>query len=156
MKEFRNDNCLLFNEQSTSCSTFKAFRVFCILSLKYSLTSFILFLFFSFLVTNISFVSRSGEGATRELASSRPRAASRSDETFAKWWKNFEMITAYFVMNKALHAAHLKYFEFSAFWVLNIFSHFSFFFSFLFFSSLVCRLSMTRHLLNSFIELIVT
>ena len=91
----------------------------------------------------------------RELASSRPRAASKSDETFAKWWEDFEMMTACFVMNKALHATHLEHFELSAFWDLNtslIFHSFSLFFSF--FS--VCRLSMTRHLLNLFIELIVT
>ena len=71
MKKFRNDDYLLCDEQSISCNTFKAFRVFCILSLKYFFTFFI-------------------------------------------------------------------------------------FFSFLFFFSSVCRLSMIRHLLNSFIELIVT
>ena len=46
IKRFRNDDCLLCDEQSTSSSTFRAFRVSCILSLKYSLTSFILFFFF--------------------------------------------------------------------------------------------------------------
>ena len=92
----------------------------------------------------------------RELASSRFRVASRNDETFAKWWKDFEVMTAYFVINKQFHATHLKHFEPSAFWVLNIFSHLSFFFSFLFFSSSVCRLSIIRHLLDLFIELIVT
>ena len=116
-------------------------------------------------VTNILFVLKSERDSTltraiessrhRELASSKFRVASRNDETFAKWWKSFEMMTACFVMNKALHAAHLKHFEPSASWALNISSHSSFFFSFLLFS-LVCSLSMTRHLLDSFIELIVT
>ena len=92
----------------------------------------------------------------RELALSRFRIASKSDETFAKEWKSFEMMTAYFVMNKAFHAAHLKHFESSASWALNIPSHFSFFFSFLLLFSLVCSLSVTRHLLDLFIELIVT
>ena len=116
-------------------------------------------------VTNISFVLRSEGGSTltraieslrhRELASSRSRVVSKSDEIFAKWWKSFEMMTAYFVMNKALHAAYSKHFESSAFWDLNIFYIFhSFFLFFSFFS--VCRLSMIRHLLNLFIELIVT
>ena len=65
------------------------------------------------------------------------------------------MMTACFVMNKAFYATHLKHFEPSAFWGLNTFliSHsFSLFFSF----SSVCRLSITRHLLDLFIELIVT
>ena len=117
-------------------------------------------------VTNISFVIRSKRDATlidaiessrhRKLASSRFRIASKSDKTFAKWWKSFEIMIAYFVINKAFHATHLKHFEFSAFWALNISSHFLFFFSFLLFLSLVCRLTITRHLLDLFIELIVT
>ena len=49
IKRLRNDNCLLCDEQSTLCNTFKAFRIFCILSLKYFLTFFILFLFSFFL-----------------------------------------------------------------------------------------------------------
>ena len=49
MKKLRNNDCLLCNEQSISCSTFKALRVFCISSLKYFFTFFILFLFSSFL-----------------------------------------------------------------------------------------------------------
>ena len=80
-------------------------------------------------VTNISFVTRSEKGATLidVIENSRHRDfASRSDETFAKWWKDFEMMTACFVMNKTLHAAHLEHFEPSASWALNIFSHFSF------------------------------
>ena len=94
-------------------------------------------------VTNISFVLRSGGGSTlaraiessrhRELAPSRLRVAPRNDETFAKWWKSFEVMTACFVMNKAFHAAHLKHFESSAFWDLNtsLISHsFSLFFFF--------------------------
>ena len=94
----------------------------------------------------------------RVIESSRHRnfASSRkSDEIFAKWWKNFEIITAYFVINKALQTAHLKHFESSAFWVLNI-SHISYSFSLFFSFSSVCRLSITRHLLDLFIELIVT
>ena len=97
-------------------------------------------------VTNISFVLRSEKDATfvdaiessrhwelasskacviessrhRKLALSRFRIASRNDEIFAKWKKSFEMITACFVMNKAFQAAHLKHFEPSASWALNI------------------------------------
>ena len=50
MKEFRNDNYLLCDEQSNLSNTFKVLRTSCILSLKYSFTFFILFLFFSFLL----------------------------------------------------------------------------------------------------------
>ena len=46
MKKFRSDNCLFCDKQSISCSTFKALRVFCILSLKYSLIFHSFFLFF--------------------------------------------------------------------------------------------------------------
>ena len=126
-------------------------------------------------MTNISFVLRSKEDATlidaiessryRELASSKARVIeishrkvmklSRNDETFTKWWKNFEVMITYFVMNKALQGAHLEHFESLAFWVLNILSHLSFFFSFLLLS-LVYSLSMIRYLLDLFIELIVT
>ena len=116
-------------------------------------------------MTNISFVSKLERNATlidaiessrhRKLASSRSRIASRNDEIFEKWWKNFEIMTTYFVINKVLQTTHLKHFELSVFWVLNILSHFSFFFSFFLFSS-VYRLSMTRYLLDLFIELIVT
>ena len=89
-------------------------------------------------VTIISFVFKSKKYAIessrhRKLASSRSRIASKSDEIFAKWWKSFEVMTAYFVMNKALQAIHLEHFESLAFWVLNVFSHSSFFFSFLLF-----------------------
>ena len=104
-------------------------------------------------VTSISFVLRSGGGAAlvgaiessryRELASPRARVIeashrevmrlSRSDEALAKWWEGFEVMTACFVINKALQAAHLEHFEPLAFWILNILS---FLILFLFFSFL--------------------
>ena len=54
MKELRSDDCLLCDKKSTSSSTSRAFRAFCILGLKYPPTFSILFLFsflfFSFLL----------------------------------------------------------------------------------------------------------